>query len=70
MSDNTQTCDFCGCPFEWTDHQIVLNFKLRLRGSGLGACCPACDEKFVQIAIREERLERRRECARERRARR
>jgi hypothetical protein len=66
MSDLRRTCDFCQSEFDWTEAQLALDIQLRLIGSGLGDCCPDCDEKMVQIAIRDERRERRRERAWER----
>jgi hypothetical protein len=61
-----RTCDFCQSEFDWTADQLLLDIQLRIMGSGLGDCCPTCDEKMVQIDIREERKERRRERRRER----
>ena len=64
-----QTCDFCGAAFEWTPEQVAFDLQLRLFSNfrtSLGACCSACDDKQIAIAIKQERLDRRRERARER----
>ncbi len=57
----SQTCDFCQAAFDWTPDQVAMDLSLRLMGSGLGACCPDCDEKQVQIAMKEYRRDMRRE---------
>lgn len=70
MSD--QICEFCGAAFQWTPEQVALNTHLLLFArhcTGLGACCPDCDEKQVQLAIKQDRLDRRRDRDRERRGR-
>jgi hypothetical protein len=61
-----QTCDFCQSTFEWSAEQIALDIRLRLMGSGLGAMCDACGERDIAASVKHERLERRRERARER----
>lgn len=66
-----QTCEFCGAAFDWTPEQVALDADLRLFSTyctGLGACCSDCDEKQIAITIKQDRLARRRERARERAA--
>ena len=59
-----QTCDFCGTAFEWTPERVALDQHLRLFSTfctGLGAMCDACDDKQIQLAIAQERKDRKAE---------
>ena len=49
-------CEFCNAPVIWTEGQIALDKALAASPpcTGLGCVCNDCDEKIVQIAIRDE----------------